>query len=94
MQEGNHEVRTAWVSLRCASHARDKQWAADRATILQALGVLDPDGKPTAGWKWLRQRMCAINPGGLAKREDKMLNTCHRCHSSILRRGNWRRAMT
>ena len=25
----------------------DKQWAADRATILQGLGVLDPEGKPT-----------------------------------------------
>ena len=25
----------------------DKQWAADRTTILQALGVLDPEGKPT-----------------------------------------------
>ena len=26
----------------------DKQWTADSATILQALGVLDPAGKPTA----------------------------------------------
>jgi hypothetical protein len=26
----------------------DEQWAADRTTILQALGVLDPEGNPTA----------------------------------------------
>lgn len=25
----------------------DNRWAADRATILQGLGVLDPNGKPT-----------------------------------------------
>ncbi|MGQ9881182.1 MAG: hypothetical protein ACUVSV_10025 [Armatimonadota bacterium] len=25
----------------------DKQWAQDRVTILQALGVQDPDGNPT-----------------------------------------------
>jgi len=25
----------------------DKQWAADRVTILQALGLLTPEGKPT-----------------------------------------------
>jgi len=49
MQEGNHEVRTAWGFLAVRlPMPQDKEWAADRATILQALGVLDPDGKPTA----------------------------------------------
>ena len=49
MQEGNHEVRTAWGFLAVRLPLpEDKEWAADRATILQALGVLDPQGKPTA----------------------------------------------
>ena len=49
MQKGDHGVRTAWGFLAVRlPMPEDKQWAADRATILQALGVLDPDGKPTA----------------------------------------------
>jgi len=28
--------------------AADRQWAADRTLILEALGILDPDGRPTA----------------------------------------------
>src|SRR5581483_3872578 len=47
MQEGNHEVRTAWGFLAVRLPLpEDKQWAADRAAILQALGVLDPQGQP------------------------------------------------
>ena len=49
MPDGNHAVRTAWGFLAVRlPMPEDKQWAADRATILQALGVLDPTGKPTA----------------------------------------------
>ncbi len=48
MQEGNHEVMTAWGFLAVRlPMPEDKQWTADRVTILQALGVLDPEGNPT-----------------------------------------------
>ena len=48
MQEGNHGVLTAWGFLAVRlPMPEDKQWAADRAILLQALGVLDPEGKPT-----------------------------------------------
>lgn len=33
----------------------DKQWASDRATILQVLGVLDPEGNPTARLEVVKQ---------------------------------------
>ncbi|RME03330.1 MAG: cytochrome C, partial [Deltaproteobacteria bacterium] len=48
MPDGNHEVRTAWgfLALRLPL-SEDPTWAADQTTILQALGVLDPQGKPT-----------------------------------------------
>jgi hypothetical protein len=47
MPNGDHEVQTAWGFLAVRlPMPEDKQWAADRATILQALGVLDPSGKP------------------------------------------------
>ncbi|MFA9454899.1 MAG: multiheme c-type cytochrome, partial [Candidatus Aminicenantaceae bacterium] len=48
MQEGDHGVITGWGFLAVRlPMPEDEQWAADRATILIALGVLDPEGKPT-----------------------------------------------
>jgi len=89
MQGGNHEVRTAWGFLAVRLPLpEDKQWAADRATILQALGVLDLDGKPTG-------RLEAVKAADLArltqedwqKEREKMVTTCNECHSVNFARG-------
>jgi hydroxylamine dehydrogenase len=83
MQVGNHEVRTAWGFLAVRLPLpEDKQWAADRATILEALGVLDPNGKPTA----LVDTVKAADVARLTQEEwqrerDKMVKTCNQCHS-------------
>jgi hydroxylamine dehydrogenase len=83
MQNGDHGVRTAWGFLAVRLPLpEDKQWAADRATILQALGVLDPDGKPTP-------LVATVQAADLARltqedwqaERDKMLKTCNQCHS-------------
>lgn len=83
-QGGNHEVRTAWGFLAVRlPMPDDKQWAADRATILQALGVLDPAGKPTA-------RLEVVKAAGVArltedewqKERKTMLATCTECHAA------------
>ncbi len=83
MQDGNHEVRTAWGFLAVRLPLpEDKQWAADQTTILQGLGVLDPEGKPTG-------RLDVVKAADLARltREDfdrernKMIATCGACHS-------------
>jgi uncharacterized CHY-type Zn-finger protein len=89
MQDGNHEVRTAWgfLAVRLPLPA-DSQWAADRATILQGLGVLDPEGKPTA-------RLDAVKAADLARlteadwqrERDKMVATCNQCHSVNFAKG-------
>jgi len=80
---GDHAVKTAWGFLAVRlPMPDDKQWAADRATILQALGVLDPQGNPTA-------RLDAVKAIDLArltqedwqKERDKMIRTCGQCHS-------------
>jgi hypothetical protein len=82
-QNGDHGVDTAWGFLAVRlPMPENAQWASDRATILQALGVLDPDGKPTA---WLD----AVKAAGVAKltqeswqkQRDRMLQTCAQCHS-------------
>ena len=72
MQQGNHEVRTAWGFLAVRLPLpTDPQWKADQVTILQALGVLDPSGKPTA----------RLDQASWQAQRDTMLKTCNQCHS-------------
>jgi len=85
MQEGNHEVRTGWgfLAVRLPFPEDDPQWKADRITILQGLGVLDPKGNPTA-------RLDAVKAADVARltqqafdvERKKMLATCNRCHAA------------
>ena len=83
MMGGDHEVITAWGFLAVRLPLpEDKAWAADRTTILQALGVLAPDGKPTARLDVVK----AANVARLTQEEwqvqrDKMLKACNQCHS-------------
>ncbi len=83
MQDGNHEVRTAWGFLAVRLPLpEDKQWAADRATILEALGVLDPDGKPTALVDTVKAADVArLTQEDWQRERAKMLKTCNQCHS-------------
>jgi hydroxylamine dehydrogenase len=83
MQDGNHEVRTAWgfLAVRLPLPA-DPRWAADRATILQALGVLDPNGKPTALVNTVKAADVArLTDEDWQRERDKMIKTCNQCHS-------------
>jgi len=83
MQEGNHGVRTAWGFLAVRlPMPEDKQWAADRATILQALGVLDPAGKPTALLETVKAAdLARLTQEDWQRERDKMIKTCNQCHS-------------
>ena len=83
MQDGNHEVRTAWGFLAVRLPLpEDKQWAEDRATILEALGVLDPSGKPTALVDTVRAADVArLTQEDWQRERDKMIKTCNQCHS-------------
>ncbi len=89
MQQGNHAVRTAWGFLAVRlPMPEDKQWAQDRAIILQALGVLDPDGKPTARLDVVKAADVArLNQEDWQKERDKMVKTCNQCHSANFAKG-------
>ena len=89
MQDGDHEVRTAWGFLAVRLPlSEDPDWKADQVTILQALGVLDPDGNPTA-------RLDAVKAADIARltQEDfdrersKMIRACSKCHAERFARG-------
>jgi len=89
MQEGNHAVRTAWGFLAVRlPMPEDKQWADDRATILQALGVLDPDGKPTPRLDVVKAAdVVRLTEEDWQKERDKMIKTCNHCHSVNFAKG-------
>ena len=83
MQGGDHEVMTGWgfLAVRLPLPA-DKAWAADQATILQGLGVLDPKGNPTARLDAVKgAAMARLTQEDWQKQRDKMLKTCNGCHS-------------
>ena len=84
MQEGNHEVRTAWGFLAVRLPLpKDKTWAADQVTILQALGVLDPAGEPTGRLDVVKAADVArLTQEDWQRERDKMLRTCGECHSA------------
>lgn len=83
MQEGNHEVRTAWGFLAVRLPLpEDPEWKADQVTILQALGVLDLEGNPTGRLDVIKAADVArLTQESWQKERDKMINTCNQCHS-------------
>ncbi len=88
MPDGNHEVRTAWgfLAVRTNGLARypgeSDQWWADRVTILQALGVLDPEGNPTARLDLVANAQVArLSAEEFDAERAKMVKVCEQCHS-------------
>jgi hypothetical protein len=83
MQDGNHEVRTAWGFLAVKlPMPDDEQWTKDRVTILQALGVLDLDGNPTELLDVVKAADIArLTQEDWDRERNKMLETCSSCHS-------------
>jgi hypothetical protein len=82
MPNGNHRVFSAWGFLAVRLPEDDPEWMGYRATILKGLGVLDPNGKPTA-------RLDVVKAGKVARltKEDfdaerkRIVDVCKECHS-------------
>jgi len=88
MADGDHEVRTAWGFLAVRTNGLERypgesdQWWADRVTILMALGVLDPEGNPTARLDLVRDAQVArLSADEFDKERAKMVRACGKCHS-------------
>jgi hydroxylamine dehydrogenase len=80
---GTHTNRTAWgfLALRLPM-PQDKDWAADCVTILQGLGVLDPQGKPTPRLDAVKSvDMVRLTEEDFQKERAKILTVCMNCHS-------------
>lgn len=84
LPDGSHKNETAWGFLGVRLPLPDnEQAAADRVTILKALGVLDPEtGNPTPILDAVKAvRMAKLDQESWQKERDKMLKTCSQCHS-------------
>lgn len=83
MQDGNHSVMTAWGFLALRLPEDDKDWLNDRVTILQALGVLDDKGNPTARLDVVKAgKVARLTKEDFQKERDKMINVCSKCHGT------------
>jgi len=83
MKDGNHEVMTGWGFLAVKlPMPEDKQWTADRATILQGLGVLDPNGQPTGRLDVVKgAKVARLDQKEFDAQRNKMISICGDCHS-------------
>ncbi|MDJ0700818.1 MAG: multiheme c-type cytochrome [Woeseiaceae bacterium] len=94
MVDGDHEVRTAWGFLAVRLPLpEDEQWKADQVTILQALGVLDPEGNPTARLDVVKAADVArLTQEDFDRERSKMLAVCGDCHSENFARAELAKA--
>ncbi|MEW6455887.1 MAG: multiheme c-type cytochrome [Acidobacteriota bacterium] len=82
MENGNHNVMTAWGFLALRLPENDPEWLGYRVEILKALGVLDENGNPT-------ERLEAVKAAKVARltkeewqaERDRSIKTCKSCHS-------------
>ncbi len=89
MGDGSHDVKTSWGFLALRLPEDDKEWLANRVTILQAIGVLDDKGQPT-------ERLEVVKAGKVARltkeefdsERTKMISTCTQCHSKSFAEAN------
>jgi hypothetical protein len=84
MPGGEHAVRTPWGSLGMRLPLpEDKEWAADRAVLFRALGVLDAAGGPGP-------RMEAVEAAGVVHLDRityqneryRLSSVCRECHAA------------
>ncbi|MCP4042811.1 MAG: cytochrome C, partial [Gammaproteobacteria bacterium] len=83
MKKGNHEVRTPWGFLAIRLPLpEDPEWRADQLTIMQAMGILDADGKPTKRMEIFKNGdMLRVTQADFDRERNKLLVVCDKCHS-------------
>jgi hydroxylamine dehydrogenase len=83
MSNGDHNVITSWGFLALRLPEDDKDWLNDRVTILQALGVLDEQGNPTARLDLIKAgKVARLTKEEFQKERDKMTAVCSKCHGA------------
>lgn len=89
LPDGTHTNETAWGFLAVRlPMPEDEEWAKDRATILQGLGVLDPAGNPTPRLEVVKvANVAKLTQEAWQAKRDEMLTICAKCHSPRFAKG-------
>ncbi len=88
MSNGDHNVMTSWGFLALRLPEDDKEWMNDRVAILQALGVLDEKGAPTARLDLVKAgKVARLTKEEFQKERDKMTAICAKCHGASYAKG-------
>ncbi len=83
MPGADHRVRTAWGFLGLRLPDADEEWMGYRATILMGLGVLDPEGQPTALLEVVKAGdMARLDSETFAAERARITTTCAKCHAA------------
>ena len=89
LPDGNHGVLTSWGFLALRMPEDDKEWLANRVTILKAMGVLDEKGNPTERMEGVKAaKMARLDKESFARQRNRMLDTCAKCHSRSFAEAN------
>jgi len=82
MPSGDHRVLSAWGFLAVRLPEDDQEWMGYRTTILKGLGVLDPEGKPTARLDVVKSAdMARLTKESFQSERKRYTDICARCHS-------------
>ena len=93
MPKGNHRVMSAWGFLAVRLPEADAEWMGYRATILKGLGVLDPNGKPTARLDVVKAgKVARLTKEEFDKERGKYVAICQQCHSPNFVKENFKNA--
>jgi hypothetical protein len=82
MPDGGHDVMTSWGFLALRLPEDDKEWLANRVTILQAIGVLDDKGTPTERLDAVKgAKIARLTKEDFDKERGRMIDVCSKCHA-------------
>lgn len=82
MPNGDHRVFSAWGFLAVRLPEDDTEWMNYRTTILKGLGVLDPDGTPTARLEAVKTaKMARLTKEEFDSERKRYIEICVMCHA-------------
>ncbi|NMX23870.1 cytochrome C [Dissulfurirhabdus thermomarina] len=93
MPGGDHRVFSAWGFLAVRLPEDDAEWMGYRATILKGLGVLDPEGNPTARLDIVKAgKVARLTKAAFDEERARFVKVCEKCHSPNFVRENFKNA--
>ena len=85
MPEGDHRVYSPWgfFAVRLPlEEERDPEWRGFRKTILQGMGILDPEGRPTDRMGAVEEaKVVRLDRKSFDQERKRLTDRCLKCHS-------------